>query len=423
MRLLYLADTRFPIERANGVQTMATCHALASRGHDVTLVVRGDTTTPPRDPFAFYGLAPTASLVIERLKTMTGARAQRMHFLTAAIRRTLTSRADVVVTRDLGLAALLLRVPARPPLVYESHGISWIVAEEMPALLGKPDLAPSPRKVARLRRREAFVWRRADAYVTITRALADDLAACFGHRERVHVVPDGGARSNVEADLQVGRCVRVQNGRPEGRGQNGRPEGRPLRTDRETPARGQAIAGYAGHLYPWKGIDVFVRALALAPSVRGLIVGGHPGEADLARVDRLVAELGLADRVTMTGLVPPSEVAARLIRATMLVLPNPPSIISERYTSPLKLFEYLSIGRPIIASDLPAFREVLTDGVSARLVRAGDPAALADAMTRVAADPALAERLAAGALALAPSYTWDRRAERLEAVFAEIARR
>jgi glycosyltransferase involved in cell wall biosynthesis len=121
--------------------------------------------------------------------------------------------------------------------------------------------------------------------------------------------------------------------------------------------------------------------------------------------------------------VPPSEVAARLIRATMLVLPNPPSIISERYTSPLKLFEYLSIGRPIIASDLPAFREVLTDGVSARLVRAGDPAALADAMTRVAADPALAERLAAGALALAPSYTWDRRAERLEAVFAEIARR
>ena len=56
VRILYLADIRFPLERANGIQSMETCHALAARGHDVTLVVRPDTHTPPRDPFAFYGL-------------------------------------------------------------------------------------------------------------------------------------------------------------------------------------------------------------------------------------------------------------------------------------------------------------------------------------------------------------------------------
>ncbi len=56
MRILYLADIRFPLERANGIQTMETCHALASRGHTVTLVVRPDTQSPARDPFAYYAL-------------------------------------------------------------------------------------------------------------------------------------------------------------------------------------------------------------------------------------------------------------------------------------------------------------------------------------------------------------------------------
>src|SRR5688572_5990234 len=63
--VLYFADTRFPIERANGLQTMATCHALASRGHDVTLVVRPDTAPIARDPFAFYDLEPIATLRIQ----------------------------------------------------------------------------------------------------------------------------------------------------------------------------------------------------------------------------------------------------------------------------------------------------------------------------------------------------------------------
>ena len=48
MRIRYFADIRFPLERANGVQTMETCHALARRGHHVTLVVRPDSHTPPR---------------------------------------------------------------------------------------------------------------------------------------------------------------------------------------------------------------------------------------------------------------------------------------------------------------------------------------------------------------------------------------
>ena len=58
MRITYFADIRFPLERANGIQTMETCAALTERGHVVELVVRPDTRAPARNPFDYYGIAP-----------------------------------------------------------------------------------------------------------------------------------------------------------------------------------------------------------------------------------------------------------------------------------------------------------------------------------------------------------------------------
>ena len=382
MTVLYFADTRFPIERANGLQTMETCYALAQRGHDVTLVVRPDSHRLPRDPFTYYGLPRLANLKIHGVPGGSQRHARRLRFLVTAVRLA-TSRLDTLtITRDLGLASWLLQMPRsrRPRVVYESHGHAVTVAQEMPTLLGKPDLAPGPRKLARLDRREQRVWRRAAAYLTLTHSLAEELASRYGQRSGVYVVPDAA--------------------RPT-------PDVPPL-------ASGRFVAGYAGHLYPWKGVDVFVQALTHAPGVHGLIVGGHPGEADLDRVNRLVRSLDLESRVTITGLVPPREVAAALAWASVLVLPNTASAISERYTSPLKLFEYLQMGRPIVASNLAALREVLTDGVSALLVPPGDPRALGQALIRLKNEPATAAALTASARALAPGYTWTARAEKIE---------
>jgi hypothetical protein len=101
-------------------------------------------------------------------------------------------------TRDLGLAAFLLQLPLlrRPRLVYESHGVAPVVAAEMPALLGNTTVTPSPRKIARLDRRERRVWTHARGYITITRALADELTSLYGARTGLAVVPDG-----VDIDL------------------------------------------------------------------------------------------------------------------------------------------------------------------------------------------------------------------------------
>ena len=386
MTVLYCADTRFPIERANGVQTMATCHALASRGHEILLLTRPDTALERRDPFAFYGRAPIDRLRFEQVPAAPGRRAGRVRFLLHAIARAAQTGA-LLYTRDLGLAAFALQLPSprRPRVVYESHGLSPTVSEELPRLLGRPELVPSRHKLRRLDRREQRVWRRAAAYVTITRALADELRSRYGDRDRVFVVPDGASPSGAGPVIA-----------------------------RTPVTAAPPVAAYAGHLYPWKGVDVFVRALALTPEIRGLIVGGHPREADRERVESLIDTLGLHDRVEMTGHVPPADVARHLCRATMLVLPNTASAISERYTSPLKLFEYLTLGRPIVASDLPAIREILTAGDTALLVAPGDARALAAGLSRLADNPDLSARLSQAALALAPEYTWDARARRLD---------
>jgi glycosyltransferase involved in cell wall biosynthesis len=393
VRILYFADIRFPLERANGIQTMETCHALAARGHDVHLIVRPDTHTPARDPFRYYGLEPAERLRIERAPVRGPMTARRLGYLAFAAGRSAgAGRTDVVLTRDLAIASLLAGLPRRlrPPVIFESHGYSPDVAAALPGLLSTA-VAPDPRKLRRLARREAHVWRAADGYVTITAALAADLTARHGPRARLAVIPDGARMPSGDFAFRAG-----------------------------PPAASGPVVAYAGHLYPWKGVDILLQALALVPEAHGLIVGGHAEEPDLGRLQSLAQRLGVGARVTFTGMVEPAEVRKLLARATVLALPNPASAISTRFTSPLKLFEYLAAGRAIVASDLPSIREVLHDGVDALLVPPGDANALAGAIRQVLADPSLAARLARAASEAAPQYSWERRAERLETLFTEI---
>lgn len=390
MRLRYFADIRFPLERANGVQTMETCHALAARGHHVHLVVRPDSHAPARDPFQFYGLSRDVPLQVEAVASPADPQLRRVAYLAHAIRLGVgADDTDVIVTRDLAVAALFARCPAalRPPLVYESHGYAPSVSRDLPTMLSDGATASS-RKQRRLDARERLVWQRADGYVTITKGLADELAGRFGARTNVVVAADG-ARVPAEAP-----AVRDRADRP-------------------------PVVGYAGHLYPWKGLDVLMDALAQLPDVRGLVIGGLAGEPDLERV-RALADRVAPGRVTFTGHLAPPAVAERLRDTDVLVIPNPPSRISAAYTSPLKLFEYMASGRPIVASDLPALREILTDGEDALLAEAGNPVALAAAIRRVVDDEALARALARRAFAVVGEYSWARRAERLEPLLLAV---
>jgi glycosyltransferase involved in cell wall biosynthesis len=134
------------------------------------------------------------------------------------------------------------------------------------------------------------------------------------------------------------------------------------------------------------------------------------------RLQALAGTSGIQDRVSFRGFVPRSEVAGLLEQADVLVMPHTSTPVSERYASPLKLFEYMAIGKPIVASDLSSIREVLRDAENACLVRSADPESLASGIEKVLEDQPLAERIARATFEKASSYTWARRAERLEAL-------
>jgi glycosyltransferase involved in cell wall biosynthesis len=238
MRILYLADIRFPLERANGIQSMETSHALARRGHDVHMIVRPDTEAPARDPYVFYGLPRIEHLGIELAPVKGPSFARRLGYLAFAAGRSMgAGRPDVVLTRDLGIASFLLRLPAgvRPPVVYETHGYAPDVAAALPSLVATAT-APGDAKLRRLASRESFVFSAADGYVTITKGLADDLEQRFGRRERLAIVPDG-----VRLEPDVNPPSPATAARP--------------------------VVAYAGHLYAWKGVDVLLEAIGRVPGL------------------------------------------------------------------------------------------------------------------------------------------------------------
>ena len=399
MQIIYAANIRFPMERANSIQITNTCAALACAGVKVRLVVRrtGDLST--QQCLSFYGLTPHPNLTVHRLPVLNTHwslalwnRSYTLAALAWILAAARLSQPDLILLRDLSLARILLQYKGlfNLPVVYESHEISHVIYRNLHTHLPDcPELAPE--HVERIERSERYVYENADAVVTITRALAETVQQTFGRRALVRVVPDAATA----------------------------PE--PVKT-RHTVERSDSIY-YIGQLYPWKGVDTLVRAMPHLACRRLVIVGGLPYESDRTRLESVSRELGVADRVTFTGFVPPTQVREHLARAAVAVLPLPDNPMARLFTSPLKLFEYMAAGVPIVASDLPSIREVLRDGENALLVAPGDPEALARGIDRLLSDRALAARLAGEARKDVAQYTWNHRAQSLRRIFEDVLAR
>jgi glycosyltransferase involved in cell wall biosynthesis len=171
---------------------------------------------------------------------------------------------------------------------------------------------------------------------------------------------------------------------------------------------------YIGQLYPWKGVDVLVEAMREVKDAELVIVGGLPPEPDLDRLRRLASSLSVEGRVRFRGFVPPPELPAERASADVFVIPLLDSTTARLFTSPLKLFEAMASGRPVVASDLPSIREILKHEENALLVPPGDAHALAGAIERLVRDRELSRRLASRAFEDVKAYSWDRRAAALE---------
>jgi glycosyltransferase involved in cell wall biosynthesis len=163
---------------------------------------------------------------------------------------------------------------------------------------------------------------------------------------------------------------------------------------------------YVGHLYDYKGIPTVLESAARLPDVHFHLVGGWP--EDIHRQQRRTQELRLAS-VTFHGLKPHSAVPRFLWHADVLLLPLSQHHPSAAWTSPLKLGEYLASGTPVVATDVPALRDWVTDD-EVEFVPPDDAGALAEGIRRVLRDKARAEQLRVAGLRKAQDFSYKRRA-------------
>jgi glycosyltransferase involved in cell wall biosynthesis len=158
--------------------------------------------------------------------------------------------------------------------------------------------------------------------------------------------------------------------------------------------------------------EAFSRLRQQRPASRLLVVGDGP---ERAAFEAAVTARGALPALEMTGAVAPSEVPGLLASMDAAAAPYPPQ--PDFYFSPLKIYEYMAAGLPVVASRIGQVEEAIRDGIDGLLCPPGDPEALAAALERLAGDPGLRERLGAQARrAVLAGHCWSAVADRILAL-------
>ena len=233
---------------------------------------------------------------------------------------------------------------------------------------------------------QSYAWRNADFVLPVTRVLADDVQAYGVDKTRIVVIPNGINAARFGANRDVDQAKRALG-----------------LTD-------TLVLGFTGFIREWHGLDKVIDLIAAdPPGTRRhlLVVGDGPV---LEKLRQQAARLGINSRVTFTGLVAHDQVA-QYVDAFDIALQ--PAVV--RYASPLKLFEYLALGKAIVAPNQPNIAEILTDGENALLFDPTDLNGMAGAIERLCGDGVLRVRIAEAAQSTISQQglTWDDNAKQV----------
>lgn len=278
---------------------------------------------------------------------------------------------------------------ARPDLIYERYSLNNFAPTLVARLFGIPHVLEVNDSVVIQRSRplvlrwlsqriEGWCLRNADLNITITEEFGKKLQARFGQTFKLEVMTNGVARDRFDRTFKREELRTA------------------LGLDNAT------VLGGTGQFLSWHGLHDLVGKLGpqvQARNLRFLFIGDGPARDEVMAVAQ---RLGIAERVHITGMQPIDSVPDLLSALDIAVVPN-----AAVHASPMKLIEYMAMGLPIVAPDLPSIRAAVGEGMG-RIFPAGDMEAMKACIEDLLADPSAARELGRRAREhVFDELTWD----------------
>ncbi|WP_462137671.1 glycosyltransferase family 4 protein [Candidatus Mycalebacterium sp.] len=365
-RICYIASPELFSGGAYGVHAMEMCKAFAKLGVEFEAVVPGSFEAD--EIFEYYGVEKPFNLKSLPLTKYKGR--QLAHGLAAAFHAFSNRRNfDLVVTLNIICASVLTAMGITT--VYDAH---------------HPPVNTATRLLFK-----SFQNSRALAAVSFN----------SGGLRRIY----------LRGGLAKEKTVVAHNG-VETEDFENRPSQADIRKRLGLPAD-KKIVCYCGNTYAGRGIENLIDIAGEMKDALFLIVGGR--DEDNAPYIEAAGKKAL-DNFVMKGFVPHTEVPAYLLASDLLVLPYTEHITikggtkAAEFTSPMKLFEYMAAGKPIVAAAIPSVADILKDGENCVMTAPGDVRGFALAVRRCLDDEGFSEKIGSAARQKVGEYTWEKRA-------------
>ena len=367
MKLLYITNTRIPMEKAHGILVMQMCEALALSNVEVELIVPKRFNKIKKDPFEYYGVKrifkikwlPCLDLIpLDKYIGLLGLWIESISFLFFVFLYTSFKKADVIYTTDRYLLSLDL---FKKNSFFEAHAIF----------------------------QNYFLYsmflKRARGIIVTSQRIKEFFIKNGISSEKILVAPNGV--DIKEFDVQ---CSKLE-----------------ARRKLNLP-QDKKIVLYTGHLYEWKGAQTLAEASQYLPeNAEVYFVGGTKEDIERFKIQNSRFE------IQIIGHRPRQEIPFWLKAADILVLPDLAVKDILKYgASPMKMFEYMASKKPIIASDLPTIREILNEK-NAILIKPDNPKELAKGIKEILENPELSAKISNQAFQDVQQHTWQNRAKKI----------